>query len=99
MTLSELMKAAEQLSAEEKAALVYSLTRGVTMDEPVLTRAQALAEFEAMRTRPGTDRAMSLYGKYAYPPLTVSRDELLSTIREASTAWETELDDLNENQQ
>jgi hypothetical protein len=96
MTLTEIVQAAHQLSPEERAALVYSLTRGDIVDEPVLTRTQALAEFEAMRASTSPSLTSSLYGKYAYPPLTVSKEELLSTIREASTEWKTELDDLDE---
>ena len=93
MTYEQVVKAVHKLRPEQKAALVKTIEI-----EPVaggITRAQLIAESEAMRALGAFDRVDSLRNRFASPTLAyVTDQQLLSTIHESSVEWETDLVEL-----
>jgi hypothetical protein len=62
------------------------------------TRQQAIAELEALRASGAFTETRSLLGKYDNLGSNPTFDELQATLREASTEWQSELDEfLNED--
>jgi hypothetical protein len=87
----QILELVRQLKPEEKTALVEELR---AEQSGRVTREMLLAEFER-RKAAGADRHDSLFfGKYAYPPIELSSEELAATLKEVATEWEKELDDL-----
>jgi hypothetical protein len=91
LTLKELVAAAQELPAAQKAALVYHLQQRDSGQENGLTREQALAELEALRATGAFDQTESLLGKYAPSGVDVSAEELQTILREIATEWESEI--------
>jgi hypothetical protein len=91
ITFEDLVRAAQKLSPEQKAALVHSLK---FESEISLTREQAIAELEALRAAGAFEHVESLYGKYARPGVEVSEEELNTYLHQIGTEWQQELDDL-----
>lgn len=90
ITFEEIVQAAQKLSPEQKAALVYSLK----LDRKIsLTREQAIAELEALRTVGAFENVESLRGKYARPDVEVSEEALNAHLHQVGTEWEQDLDD------
>src|SRR5258708_7162739 len=92
ITFEEIIRAAQQLSPEQKALLVQRL------DAPPLdmgpTREALIAELEALRIAGAFEHLDSLRNKYAKPGLDNLTDGQLSAdIHEAATEWEKELDE------
>ncbi len=94
ITFQELVQAVQKLKPEQKAALYHSLRHAAVADETSLTRAQAIAELEALRVADAFTQVESLRGKYARPDLELSEDELNTYLNEIGSAWEKELGDL-----
>lgn len=77
LSFEEVVQAAHQLNASQKAALLYSLHHDLAAsDQQPLTREQVIADFEALRASGAFDRAQSLRGKYARPDLDISAEAL-----------------------
>lgn len=90
ITFEEIMQAVKTLTPEQKLRLKQALE---TSDaEP--TRASLIAELEARRAAGAFEHVESLRNRYANPALDdVTDSELLTTIHDAATEWEQELDE------
>ena len=93
MTFEELVTAAQELPAAQKAVLAFHLQRSQIEEPSRLTREQAITELEALRKTGALADVESLLGKYAHSGTQPSADELQETIRKAATEWECELDE------
>ena len=90
MTYEQVVKAVHKLRPEQKAALVKT----IEIDPVVggITRAQLIAESEALRVLGAFDRMESLRNRFASPTLAyVTDQQLLSAIHEFSVEWEADL--------
>ncbi len=95
VTLEQVVRLAEQLDAHDRAVLVRRLQATLLPEGGSgVTRDMLLAEHQHLRTAGAFERVESLRNKYAEPPLDVSDDDLRASIREFSTEWEQDLDDL-----
>jgi hypothetical protein len=94
MTFEQVLKAALSLRPEQKAVLVKTLqVAPITPADP--TRAQLIAEMEALRAAGAFEHVSSLRNQYPAPSLkAVSDERLLSAIHETSSEWEADLEDL-----
>jgi hypothetical protein len=90
LTFEELVTAARKLPRSKKAALVQALRESPGGS---LTREDVIAELEALRTSGAFNDVESLYGKYPHSGVEPSEDELHTTLHEAATQWEDELDE------
>lgn len=92
VTLEQVLRLAEQLNAEDRAALLQHLQAMLLpeSDSPP-TRETLLAEFEQLRAIGAFDTARSLRNQYAEPPLELSDEELRASIHDLSTQWEQDL--------
>jgi hypothetical protein len=88
-TFEQVVRLADQLSLDERVALVQYLqaTLPPQASTPV-TRELLLAELEQLRAAGAFDGVESLRNKFADPPLELSDDELRASIREFSKEWE-----------
>ncbi len=93
MIFEDVLAAPQLLSLEQKSVLFYRLQSQIEEAQYPLTRAQAQAELQALRRAGVFAQAQSLYGKYAHSSIYLDKEALHSAIREAATAWETELDE------
>ncbi len=95
VTLEQVVHLAEQLDAHDRAVLVQRLQATLLPEgSHRVTRDMLLAEHQHLRTAGAFQGVESLRNKYAEPPLSVSEDDLRASIREFSTEWEQDLDDL-----
>ncbi|MEW6578262.1 MAG: hypothetical protein AB1435_03605 [Chloroflexota bacterium] len=86
---------AEQLDARDRAALVQRLQATLPPEGSIrVTREVLLAELEHLRAAGAFEGVESLRNKYAEPLLELDDDDLRASIREFSTEWEQDLDDL-----
>jgi hypothetical protein len=94
MTFEQVLKAALSLRPEQKAVLVKTLQ--VAPNTPAdPTRAQLIAELEALRAVGAFEHVTSLRNRYPTPSLkTVSDKQLLAAIHETSNEWEADLGEL-----
>jgi hypothetical protein len=91
MTYEQVIKAVQMLRPEQKAALVKTIELESWAGTGV-TRAQLLAESEALRALGAFDRPDSLRNRFANPSVAYVTDhQLLSVIHEAAVEWETDL--------
>lgn len=91
MTFEQMLKMALALRPEQKAVLVKTLqvTPSVSAGP---TRAQLIAELEALRAAGAFARMRSLRNQYPTPSLkSVGDQQLLAAIHETSNAWEADL--------
>lgn len=96
MTYEQVIKAVQMLRPEQKAALVKTIELESWAGAGV-TRAQLLAESEALRALGAFDRPDSLRHRFANPSVSYVTDhQLLSVIHEASVEWETDLAEIND---
>lgn len=96
LSFEEIIAAARELPPAQKAALVQTLQAPeLTSPSDSPTREELIAELSALRAAGAFDHVESLYGKYANSGMEVSAEELHTTIREAATAWESELDEFS----
>jgi len=91
MTFEQVLKAALSLRPEQKAVLVK--TRQVTPSASAdPTRAQLIAELEALRAAGAFKHVTSLRNPYPTPSLkTVNNKQLLAAIHETANEWEADL--------
>jgi len=90
LTFEELVAAALKLTPAQKAALAQTLQAPLVASP---TREELISELEALRAAGAFDHVESLYGKYAHAGTEASEEELRTTIHEAATQWESELDE------
>jgi hypothetical protein len=97
MTFEQVLKAALSLRPEQKTILVKTLQ--VAPNAPAdPTRAQLIAELEALRAAGAFEHVTSLRNQYPASSLKyVSDKEVLAAIHETSNEWETDLEELAEN--
>jgi hypothetical protein len=87
-----LLQAAQKLSIEQKGLLARSLCLPVLNWGP--TRSDLLAELQSLRLAKVFDHVESLRNKFAVSiDYSFRDDELLTDLREISTAWEAEIDE------
>ena len=87
ITFTELMQAVQKLTPEQKATLRRAL-------EASPTREQLIAELEAQRAAGVFKQVESMRNQYANPDLAHLTDQdLTTTIHDAATEWEQELDE------
>ena len=86
----DVLELAKQLKPEEQIALIEYLR---ARQSGQVTREMLLAEFERRKSAGLFENAESLYGKFAEPRVDITEEALETTIREASTEWEKELDE------
>jgi hypothetical protein len=93
MTFEQVLKAALSLRPEQKAVLVKTLqVAPITPADP--TRAQLIAEMEALRAAGAFEHVRSLRNQYPAPSLkAVSDKQLLAAIHETSNEWEADLEE------
>lgn len=93
MTFEQVLKAALSLRPEQKAVLVKTLqVAPVTPADP--TRAQLIAELEALRAAGAFAHVSSLRNQYPAPSLkSVNDNQLRAAIHEASSEWEADLEE------
>jgi len=84
ITFTEIVQAAQKLSPPQKAALIHTLQSEDTLTS--VTRAQAIAELEALRAAGAFEHVESLAGKYARPGVAVSEEELDAYLQEIGRA-------------
>ena len=88
MTFEQVLKAALSLRPQQKAILVKTLQVGPSASADP-TRAQLIAELEALRAAGAFKHVTSLRNLYPAPSLkTVSDKQLLAAIHQTSNAWE-----------
>lgn len=94
LTFEEVVQAARQLRPEQKVALIKTLQAETP---PVIgTRANLIAELEALRTVGAFQRVDSLRNQYPSPVLQrITDQELLAAIHEAATEYEVDIEDLD----
>ena len=88
MTFEQVLKVALSLRPEQKAVLVKTLqvASGASADP---TRAQLIAELEALRAAGAFEHAKSLRNQYPAPSVKyVSDKQLLAAIHETANEWE-----------
>lgn len=96
MTYEQVIKAVQMLRPEQKAALVKTIDMERWAGTGV-TRAQLLAESEALRALGAFDQPARLRNRFASPAVaSVADHQLLAAIHEASVAWETDLAELTD---
>jgi len=91
MTFEQVLEAALSLHPEQKAVLVKTLqvTPSASADP---TRAQLIAELEALRAAGAFKHVTSLRNPYPTPSLkTVNDKQLLAAIHETANEWEADL--------
>jgi hypothetical protein len=92
ITFAEIVQAAQKLTPPQKSALIHTLQPD--SQHRGLTREQAIAELEALRAAGAFDHVDSLFGKFATPDVTWDADELDTFLHEVGTEWESEMDEL-----
>ncbi len=92
VTYEYVLELAKQLKPAEQTALIENLKAAQSGQ---ITRELLLAEFEHRWSRRGIETDNLYFGKYANPDVNISAEELESTIHEAATAWEEELDEFD----
>ncbi len=97
LSLEAIVEAAQQLSPEEKTALIYVLQRDVAAHSVPLTRERIVAELAALREAGAFTSVESLAGKYVRPDIDVSDAELNAYLRDTGSEWEQDLDELSSN--
>lgn len=96
MTYEQVIQAVQLLHPEQKAALVKTIEWEGRAGAGV-TRAQLLAESEALRALGAFDRPDSLRNRFASPSIAYVTDhQLLSVIHEAAVEWEVDLVEIND---
>jgi hypothetical protein len=97
MTFDQVLKAALSLRPEQKAILVKTLQ--VAPEAPATpTRAQLIAELQALRAARAFEHVTSLRNQYPAPSLKhISDRQILAAIHETSSEWEADLEELVEN--
>jgi len=88
MTFEQVVKVARQLRPEQKAALVKTLqvAPGPSADP---TRAQLIAELEALRAAGAFEHVISLRNQFPAPSLKyVSDQQLIAAIHETANEWQ-----------
>ncbi len=88
-TLEQVLELVEQLSDDERAELALRLASIQPLTLSIIT-AKRLRQLEQGEF----DKVESLRNKYAEPSLDISDEELRAGIREFSTQWKEDLDDL-----
>lgn len=101
LSFGQVVRAAQRLKPEEKAALVMVLQSSV-VHHPVaqgpVTRESLLAEFAARRTAGAFETTVSAKDLYPASSLEyVSDEELRAAIREAATAYQEDLEELGDH--
>jgi hypothetical protein len=95
VTLEQVIRMAEQLDAHDRAALVQRLQATLLPEGSLqVTRDMLLAELEQLRAAGAFEGVESLRNKFAEPPSELNDEDLRASIREFSTEWEQDLDDL-----
>ena len=97
MTFEQVLTAALALRPEQKAVLVKTLqvAPGPSADP---SRAQLIAELEALRAAGAFEHAISLRNQFPAPSLKyVSDQQLLAAIHESSNEWEADLGELSDH--
>ncbi|MHB8628634.1 MAG: hypothetical protein ACYDBJ_16500 [Aggregatilineales bacterium] len=92
ITFEEIVQAAQKLTPPQKSALIHTLQPDFEITS--LTREQAIADLEALRAAGAFEHVDSLFGKFAAPNVTWDADELDTFLREVGTEWESEMDEL-----
>ena len=97
MTFEQVLEVALLLRPEQKAVLVKTLQ--VTLNAPAdPTRAQLIAELEALRAAGAFEHVISLRNQYPASVLKYVNDkQLLAAIHETANEWEADLEELAEN--
>jgi hypothetical protein len=94
VTLEQVLELADQLSAEERAALVEHIQASLVIKPDYgVTGEQLLRELEDLRASGAFEHVESLRGKYANPNVDISAEELDAYLHEIATEWEKELDE------
>jgi hypothetical protein len=95
VNLAHVIRLADQLSAEERAALMQHLQMTLSAVPPErVTRDMLLAELEQLRAQGAFDHVESLRNQYTEPPLNLTDAELRASLREISNEWESDIDNL-----
>jgi hypothetical protein len=97
ITFEELVRVAQQLSPEQKMALVQTLeiSSADSEYEEGPTRFQLIAELVDLQLAGALNNATSMRNMYANPHVpSPSAEELDAYLREIGTEWEDELDEL-----
>jgi hypothetical protein len=90
LTFEQVLEAAEQLNAEERAALIQRLSGTLHF---TITRQDALAKLEQLRHKPRKPDE-DLFGKFANPDVEINDAELENFLRDVQTRWKEDLKDL-----
>ena len=97
MKVEQVLSAALALRPEQKAVLVKTLqvAPGPSADP---TRAQLIAELEALRAAGAFEHVISLRNQFPAPSLKyVSDQQLLAAIHETANDWEADLGELSDH--
>jgi hypothetical protein len=98
VTFEEVLKLAAQLAPVERKLLAMRLEESIPETERDKTFREAMiAEHEQLRTAGAFDHTGSLFGKYASPNVTWNADELDSFLHQIGTEWESEMDELTDD--
>jgi hypothetical protein len=89
ITLEHILELARQLKPEEQTALIESLQHTAQIS---FTHHDARIEID--RRKAAGAVIEDLYGRYAQPPVDLSKEKLEETLREAGTAWNEDVETL-----
>src|SRR5687767_9982730 len=95
MSFDQVLRAADELTHEEQAALIAYLQAKSMTQTSGTTREHILAEFERRKASGAFDQVESLRGKFAHPALNLSFEDIQGILHDASTDWENEIDEFD----
>jgi hypothetical protein len=95
VTLDKVIELADELSPQDRGALLLHLTRDQEAVKRAYSREAILAEHERLKASGAFDRAESLADRYARPELQLEYEEIETILREAGSEWEKEIDELD----
>src|SRR5439155_13513230 len=95
VTLDEVIQRADELSPEDRGALLLHLQRDREAVSRAYTREAILAEHERLKASGAFDHVESLADRYARPELDLDYEQIEAILHEAATEWEKEIDEFD----
>lgn len=95
VTLDEVIQLADELSPDDRGALLLHLRRDCEAAKRAYTREAILAEHERLRASGAFKQVESLFDRFARPELKLTAEEIDTILHEAGTEWEKEIDELS----